>query len=116
MRCHGSHEAVSGRSGIVLIEQLPTHLQRNDLATQPREHSPDGRVLERAFVNGLCVAGFVANAHAGGSHGFAIRIAIMLEVMPSELERTRRGVTFIGENERWMIRKYESALAAAPPR
>jgi hypothetical protein len=40
----------------------------------------------------------------------------MLDVMPSELERTRRGVTFIGENERWIIRKYESALAAAPSR
>lgn len=101
----------------MLIEQLPAHLQRYDLATQPREHSPDGRVLEHAFVDGLCsVAGFVANAHSGGSHSFAIRIAIVLEIMPSELERTRRGVTFVGENERWIIRKHESALAAAPSR
>jgi hypothetical protein len=117
MRGHSSHEAVSARGWVVLIEQLAAHLQSDDLASQPREHPPDGRVMECAFVNGLgSVRCFVAKAHAGGSHGFAIRIAIMLEIMSSELERTRRGVTFIGENERWIIGKYESALAAAPSR
>lgn len=53
LRGHGSHEAMGARSRIVLIEQLSAHLQGDDLAAQPGEHVPDGRVMERAFVDGL---------------------------------------------------------------
>lgn len=100
MRGHGPHEAMGGRSRIVLIDQLAAHLQGDDLAAQPAEQPPDGRVIERAFVDGLCrVRCLEANAHAAGTHRLAIRQAIVLEVLMSELEQTGSGVAFIGEDE-----------------
>jgi len=53
LRGNSSHEAMRARSRIVFIEHLAAHLQGDDLTTQPGERTPDGRVIERAFVDGL---------------------------------------------------------------
>ena len=101
----------------MLIEQLATRLQRDDLATQPTEHTPNGRMLERAFVDGLCCAGhFVAKAHSARPHGLAVGLTVAVEILLGELERTWSGVPFIGENESRVVGKYKSTLAATPSR
>jgi len=97
---HGADEAMGGRGRIMLIEQLAARLQGDDLAAQPGEHTPDGRMMERPFVDGLRSAGrFIAQAHAVRLHGLAVGLAIVFQILLGELKRTWSGVAFIGENE-----------------
>lgn len=47
----GAHKAMTCCVRIVLDDQLQADLQRSGLAPQPRKHSPNGHVVETAFVD-----------------------------------------------------------------
>ena len=51
VRRHGAHKAVAGGGRGFLQDQFPAHAQRSQLASQPSQQPPDGRMVQRPFFN-----------------------------------------------------------------
>ena len=100
VRRHGAHEAVTGGGWIPLLEQVPAHGERSQLASQPGEHPPDGRMVQRPFIDGRSVGRrLVAGGSVPGPDRLAIRLPVVLQVIVGEIEERLLGVALIGKYE-----------------
>lgn len=100
VRRHGAHEAMAGGGWILLLDQLPAFGQCGHLASQPGEHPPDGRMVQRPFIDGRSVRRrLVAGGSVPGPDRLAIRLPVVLQVIVGEIEERLLGVALIGKYE-----------------
>ena len=100
VRRDGPHETMTGRAGIVLLNQ-PTALgQGGQLAPQPSQHPPDGAVGQRSLVDGRGIhRRLVAPYPSSWTGRFPIGLLVVVNVTGGQEEQRGACVAFVGEYE-----------------
>lgn len=95
-----AHEAMYLGVGIVLTENLQSHLEGHLLSGEPTQLPPDGHVVECSLINlGRARRSLITDDATARTRGLAIRLVVVLKVTASQFQQRLCVVTLVGEYE-----------------